>query len=61
MSNQEVRRVNTITNKIIVTPTMTALELIEELDDLSTEFPINGSFGLLVKSIIYKVHTNLKV
>ena len=60
MANQDVAIVKSIANRVTFTPNMMAQDLIDELHTLSVKTPIDGSFGLLVRSIIHKVHTNLQ-
>ena len=60
MSNNDVAKVKSIADKILYKADMTPVGVIDELAELADSTPIDGSFGLLVKSIIFEVHTKLK-
>ena len=60
MLDREPARIKAIANKIVFTPNMTALELIDEIGELSDETVINGSLGLLIRSLVYEVRTKVK-
>ena len=58
--NKDTKRVKSISDKVSFTPSLTSVELIDELSSLSTDYPNDYVFGLMVRSIIHNVHTNLK-
>ena len=59
--NQDTRRVKHLADEIAFTPTMTAVELTDELAKLSIHYPNDYQFGLIVRSVLHKTHINLKL
>ena len=55
--NEDTRRVHSIANKIVFTPSSTGVDLIDELAILSKDYPNDYNFGLMVRAIIHQVHT----
>ena len=60
MSNNDALDIRVLSQEILYTPSMTAIQLIDELEELSKNAPVDGSFGVLVRSLIHEVHSNLK-
>ena len=58
--NQAAMRVDSLADKIAFTPSMTAVQLIDEFAELAKEYPNDYNFGLIVRSTIHKTHQNLK-
>ena len=58
--NNDTQRIKLIADKIAFTPSIIAIELIDELSQLSKQYPNDYSFGLIVRSLIHQTHANLK-
>ena len=58
--NNDTKQVHDLAQKILYTPSMTALDLIDELREMSEKEIVDSTFGIKVRSVIYQVHTNLK-
>ena len=59
-ANEDVRNVNRIVNKVSFTPSVTAVELMDDIADLAQKYPNDHTFGTIMRAVVHNIHTNLK-